>query len=263
MEPDLSLRVDSRLARESAYWNDMYQCDGTEHHKYLWVKEVENRSYVGQCFLRLAARFRRKQILSLGGGIDSLAVALAKADNRVVSVDISPVAVAATVELARREHVADKVTALVSASETIDLEDESFDVVLSKRALHHMDVERTVGRIRNLLVDGGVFLAEEPICLSAGLEWVHRRFPFHPTAPRTRDERELTHDDLRLIRHSFREVRLCCFDCLARESVAYVLSKTRMDWLLNPLGRVDHVLLNKCLPILRGAATYAIIEASK
>jgi hypothetical protein len=126
-----------------------------------------------------------------------------------------------------------------------------------------MDIERTVARICHLLVDGGVFLAEEPICMSSGLAWVHRRFPFHPTAPRTRDERELTHDDLRVIRHAFREVRLSFFDCLARESVAYVLARTGMNWLLNPLGRLDYVLLNKSLPVLRSAATYAIIEASK
>jgi SAM-dependent methyltransferase len=263
MEPDLPLRIDSRVARERTYWNDVYQTDGTEHHKYVWVKHVEGRSYVGQRFLRLATGFRRKLILSLGGGIDSPAVALAKAGNRVVSVDISPVAAAATVELARQEHVAGNLTTLVGASEDIDLNDESFDVVLSKRALHHMDVERTVARIRRLLVDGGMFLAEEPICLSAGLEWVHRRFPFHPSAPRTPDERELTQDDLSLIRHSFREVRLSFFDCLTRESVAYVLARTRMDSLLNPLGRLDYVLLNKSRPILRRLATYAIVEASK
>jgi hypothetical protein len=36
-----------------------------------------------------------------------------------------------------------------------------------------------------------------------------------------------------------------------------------MEWLLSPLGRLDDLLLNTALPMLRGAATYAIIEARK
>jgi len=170
---------------------------------------------------------------------------------------------AATAALARQEGVADKVTALVGASESVDLPNESFDVVLSKRALHHMDVGRTVARVHNLLVDGGVFVAEEPICLSAGLRWVHRKFPFHPSAPRTPDERELIHDDLALIGQTFRYVRTNVFDCLTRESIVHVLVNIRMEWLLKPLGRLDDVMLNSGLPMLRGAATYAIIEARK
>jgi hypothetical protein len=126
-----------------------------------------------------------------------------------------------------------------------------------------MHIERTVARIHRLLVDGGAFLAEEPICTSRGLAWVHHRFPFHPAAPRTPDERELTADDLSFIQHSFRDARLRFFDCLARESVAYLLAVARMDWLLNPLGRLDDVLLNSSLPGLRAGATYAIIEARK
>ena len=263
MAANRSSSVDARLARESAYWDSAYRPDGAEHDKYLWIKNVERRSHVGGCFLNLAMRCYGKRILSLGGGIDSLAVALAKADNRIVSVDISPVAVAATAALARHEGVADKVTALVSASERIELPGESFDIVLSKRALHHMDVGRTVARARDLLVDGGLFVAEEPICLSAVLQWVHRTFPFHPSAPRTPDERELTADDLALIAHTFRDVRTRVFDCLTRESVAYALVNLRMEWLLSPLGRLDDLLLNTALPMLRGAATYAIIEARK
>ena len=253
----------SRLTRESAYWDSAYRSDGGEHHKYLWVKSVEQRSYVRERFVGLCARWRGKRILSVGGGVDSLAVDLARADNRITSVDISPVATAATAALARQQGVADKVTALVGASESVDLPNGSFDVVLAKRALHHMDVARTVARVRDLLVDGGVFVAEEPICLSAGLRWVHRRFPFHPRAPRTPDERELTEEDLLLIRRTFREVRTSLFDGLTRESVAYVLVSIRMGWVLNPLGRVDAFLLNSGLPLLRAAATYVIIEARK
>jgi Methyltransferase domain len=190
-------------------------------------------------------------------------VFLAKAGNQVVTVDISAVAAAATRELARRDGVKDNLTTLTASVEEVALERESFDVVISKRALHHMDIVRSVGRVYEWLVAGGVFLAEEPICLLRALQWIHQRLPFHPNAPRTPDERELTEHDLALIRHTFSHVGVKYFDFIGRESVAYFLCNARMDWLLNPLGRIDYFLINQGLPILRRAGTYAIIEATK
>ena len=255
--------MDSRAAREEAYWNSAYQSTGSEHHRYLWSKHIEGQSYVGERLQRLASGFRHKRILSLGGGVDRLGVRLAKASNDIVTVDISPVAAAATLDLAAREGVADRVTALVGPCEEIALDPEAFDLVITKRALHHMDIPRTVGRIREVLVEGGLFLAEEPICLLPALRWIHRQLPFHPNAPRTDDERELTGGDLALMRSTFASVAVEYFDFMTRESAAYVLDRLKMAWLLRPLGKLDHRLVNRGLPILRHLSSYALIEATK
>jgi hypothetical protein len=253
----------SRAAREEAFWNDAYQSTGSGHHRYLWSKHIEGQSYVGECFQRLAATLRQRRILSLGGGVDRLAVRLAQSGNEIVTVDISPVAAAATLTLAEQEGVVSRVTTLVGLAEEIPLPRESFDVVISKRALHHMDIARTMVRVRELLVEGGVFLAEEPICLLRSLRWVHRNLPFHPNAPRTEDERELTERDFALIRNTFAAVSVEYFDFVTRESIAYVLDRGGLAWLLRPLGKLDHHLINHALPVLHRLGSYAVFEATK
>src|SRR5262249_23503167 len=111
----------ARMDRERAYWNEAYRVDGDDHRKYVWSKRVEGLSYIGRCFRRLISTLENKRILSLGGGIDRLAIELAKAGNRVTSVDIAPQAVAATIALARQERVLDRLTAVTAAAEAVDL----------------------------------------------------------------------------------------------------------------------------------------------
>jgi SAM-dependent methyltransferase len=256
-------RTRDRAARERAYWDDAYRPGGPFHARCLWTKRVEGISYIGERFYRLAGELRYKRALSLGGGVDRLGIFLAKAGNRVVTVDVSPVAAAATAALAAREGVADRLSPVVGEAEDALFAKESFDAVLCKRSLHHLAVPRAVARAHELLVPGGVLLAEEPICLPRWLLWAHEKFPFAPGAVRTPDERELVPEDFSLLRRTFRKVRVCYFDLLARESVAYFLCKARAEWLLRPLGKFDYFLVNRCLPVLRYLCTYAIIEAVK
>jgi SAM-dependent methyltransferase len=253
----------SRSARERAFWDGTYNPRGVNHHRYVWVKGVENRSHIGDCFSRALSGLRGKRVLSLGGGLDHVAVTLAQAGNRVVSVDISPVAAVRTGELAAQFAVAEYVTTKTANCEELRFQEGEFDVVVCKRALHHMDLAKVLAGAHYALAPGGAFLAEEPICLSRVFRWLHARFPFAPEAPRTPDERELTEREFALLRQTFRKVRVRYFDFLARESVAYFLSKAHLVGLLKPLGKFDDFLMNRCFPALKGFATYALIEAVK
>lgn len=252
-----------RGAREQTYWDDVYRVTGPEHGKYLWTRRVEELSYVGEHFRQLLRGLHGRRVLSLGGGVDRLGLSLARAGNRVVVVDVSAVAARATAELAAQAGVAENLTALVGAAEDVDLGDETFDVAVCKRALHHMDLERVVARVRAWLVPGGVWLAEEPVCLARWLRWVHAKLPFHPEAPRTDDEREFTEEDLALFRRTFRTVTVTWFDLFARESVAYLLFKLGMEQLLYPLGKLDYYLMNRWPRTLRRLSTYVIVRAVK
>jgi 2-polyprenyl-3-methyl-5-hydroxy-6-metoxy-1,4-benzoquinol methylase len=253
----------SRSARERAYWDDAYDPGGINHGRYVWVKDIENRSHLMGCFYRALLELDGKRVLSLGGGLDHVAVTLAQGGNRVVSVDISPMASARTRELAARSSVAGNVETVTANCEELRLEEGEFDAVVCKRALHHMDLTRVVAVTHHALAPGGMFIAEEPICLSRTFRWLHARFPFAPSAPRTLDEKELTQRDLDLICHTFRETRYRYFDFLARESVAYFLSRVHLVKLLGPLGRFDDLLINHSPPVLKGLATYILIQAHK
>jgi SAM-dependent methyltransferase len=253
----------SRSARERAYWDDAYDPDGVNHGRYVWVKDIENRSHLMGCFYRALTELDGKRVLSLGGGLDHVAVTLAQGGNRVVSVDVSPIASARTRELAARSGVEGNVETVTANCEELRQEEGVFDAVVCKRALHHMDSARVVAVAHHALVPNGMFLAEEPVCLSRTFRWIHSRFPFAPNAPRTPDEKELSQRELDLISHTFRQTRYRYFDFLARESVAYFLSRGHLVGCLGPLGRFDDLLINHCLPVLKGLCTYTLIQAYK
>lgn len=253
--------MEERAARERRYWDEAYRAEGLNHEKYLWSKSVAASSHGDDVFNGLLHELSRKKVLTIGGGIDTIGVMLAK-NNRVVSVDISPVAALQTRQLARCRGVEKNLSAVVMNCEEMVFGDE-FDVVVCKRALHHMNLARVIERVHRSLADGGCFLAEEPVCLLKPLRWIHEKFPFHPEAPRTADEVEFTVDDLTFIAGMFGKTKVYYIDFLTRESVKHFLWKARAGRWLRPLGRLDFSLLNRYVRPLQYLSTYAVIRAVK
>jgi hypothetical protein len=252
----------TRGSREQDCWDYVYRCGGPDVQK-SWWKHVENVSYVNEFFYGLVGHLSGKKVLSIGGGIDRLALSLARSGNEVVSVDVSPAATARTRELARQAGLEDRLVGITADCEEACFQPEGFDVAVCKRAPHHMDLGKVLTLVHNALVTGGLFLAEEPVCLLRLLQWIHVKLPFYPDTFRTEDERELTGHDLTLIQAAFADVRFHYFNLMTRESVAYFFHKGRMDRLLKPVGRIDYFLVNRCLPVLRFLSTYAVIQAVK
>jgi SAM-dependent methyltransferase len=260
---DDPLGLEPRLAREMAFWDRVYDEEGEQFQNLAWMEYVEQATFNARFFRGLLGPLRGRRILSIGGGVDRLGVGLAGEGHRVVCVDLSPVASARTEALASQIGVSGRVTALSMGCEQMSFAPSSFDAVVCKRALHHMDIARVVPLLRDVLAPGGTFIAEEPVCLHPLVRWVHDRFPFYGDAPYTPDERELTPSDLDLIRRAFPSARLFHFDLLARESVAYQLHKRRWDRLLHLLGKADFYLANRLVPPLRRFCNYIMIQAVK
>lgn len=254
--------MNDRATREKNYWNEAYRDEGRNHEKYLWSKSFVNSSYSEDVFNELLRKFSGKKILTIGGGIDIIGIWLAKNNNSVVSVDISDVAAQQTNEAARQLGIEKNLSAVVMNCEEMVF-DEKFDVVVCKRALHHMELSKVIERVQQSLVEGGRFLAEEPVCLLKPLRWIHEKLPFHPEAPRTADEVEFTLEDLAFIESAFREVEFHYIDFLTRESVQYYLWKARAGGALRRLGRFDFALVNHYLTPLKYLSTYTIIQAHK
>jgi SAM-dependent methyltransferase len=251
------------LHREKEYWDRVYERDSGTAQNYSWMAYVEATTFNARFFHDLLKSQRRQHILSIGGGVDRFGVGLAKEGHQVVCVDISPVASARTQALAHQAGVADHLTARPAGCEEMVFPPESFDVVVCKRALHHMEIARVVPIILTVLKRDGAFIAEEPICLHSLVRWVHHRFPFYGDAPHTPDEKELTPPDLALIQQAFRSTRFYYFDLLARESIAYHLHKFRWNRLLYWLGKTDYYLVNRLLRPLRQLCNYVMIDARK
>jgi 2-polyprenyl-3-methyl-5-hydroxy-6-metoxy-1,4-benzoquinol methylase len=152
-----------RLGREREFWDRLYRDRAKEHKDTFAERYVHKSAYSRKVLHSRLGGLRHMKILSIGGGVDRLAVHLAQLENTVVTVDISPVAATLTRDLARESGVLERVSAVVGNCEEICFKSE-FNVVLCKRALHHMNLRAVVPAASEALQDGGLFLAEEPIC---------------------------------------------------------------------------------------------------
>jgi SAM-dependent methyltransferase len=143
-------------------------------------------------------------VLELGCGAGDLSVELVRRGARLTALDISP----AMVERARSR--APGASFLVAAAEETGLPDASFDVVVGKWVLHHVDVAAAARETHRLLRPGGraVFFENQdrnPVLRLArrGL-WGSRRLHWVGTE----DERPLTRADFDLLRSTFGSVSL-------------------------------------------------------
>ncbi len=212
-------------------------------------------------FQHLIAPLRGKTVLTIGGGIDKIAVYLARRNNDVVSVDISAEATGETELLGAALGLRDRLSVQRANWEMVDYEHE-FDAVIFHDSLHHMDCEVAIRNAHRALRDHGLLFAMEPICLLRLLREIHERFPFRPDPYVEGGEAELTAKELDTIEEFFHGVDLHYFDMLSRESVGYFLAGFRNGVLLRALSAFDAGLLRR-FPFLRPLSSYVIVRAAK
>jgi SAM-dependent methyltransferase len=143
-------------------------------------------------------------VLELGCGGGDLSLKLVRQGARLTAVDLSP----GMVELARSR--AEGATFVVAPAEETGLPDASFDLVVGKAVLHHVDVAAAAREIHRLLRPGGRAVFFENQDRNPLLRLARRRLW---GAPRlnwvgTRDEHALTRADFDTLARTFDRVEL-------------------------------------------------------
>jgi len=113
---------------------------------------------------RLPERKPLERVLVLGCGIGDGLVDLARRGiaRTVVGVDLSATAVECARDFAREAGLESRIEVVQGDFDTVDLGSERFPAVFMIMSLHHsMEVERTLRRVRALMAEGGVFVANE------------------------------------------------------------------------------------------------------
>jgi len=129
----------------------------------LMVSGDESVDFPAMCAERYLAGRTGLRALSLGCGMGGRELRWAELGtfDRIDAVDISPAQVEVAAARARDEGFGD--TVHFSVGDVTDLQvDEPYDVVLAEHSLHHLEpMPEVVGRIRDLLRPGGLFLVDE------------------------------------------------------------------------------------------------------
>ena len=263
---------------------ELHACEARFHD--AWARETAlDRIRVHECFesatamenqfiLKLMGSLHQKKVLDIGAGLGESSVYFALQGAEVTAVDVSPAMVDTACRLAKRHGV--EITGVVAAGEDLCLPGEGYDIVYLANTIHHVQNRDLLFRqIWGTLKPGGWFFAYDPLVYNPLIS-LYRRMA---TAVRSRDERPLGVQDLRLARRYFAGVEHREFWILTLLLfVKYYLldrvhpnqdrywkrifneSPERLWWWL-PLRSVDSFLTR--LPLVRWLAWNAVLWGQK
>lgn len=193
-----------------------------------------------------------KDILDFGCGTGEIATQVAfLGANRVYALDVIPGLLVSTRRRAELDGVSDRVQTVCGMVQ--NLEPRPVDVIVAFAVLHHcFPLENVMPGLLRWLKPGGVFVAVEPVCYSASLQWL-RNHSGIPTGPLDDGERKLEAQDLQYVTSHFLQSRTIHFHLLGRLSRFW----SKGDRLFR---RMDRLVL--CLPLAWKFAGSVLIVAS-
>jgi ubiquinone/menaquinone biosynthesis C-methylase UbiE len=130
---------------------------------------------------------RDREVLELGCGMGEITTLLARSRARVTAIDISPRSVSVARRRAQLHGVACRIRLVSTAAERLPFEDESFDIVVGKAVLHHLDVTRAAPELHRVLRDGGRAAFSEPLGTNPMLTFARDHLLYPHKHPRGAD----------------------------------------------------------------------------
>ena len=239
-EPDPEL--ERRLAAEREFHNRKFgdaQDHGAPDSIYA-LPRAAYRSFEGE----LQSRAAGADILEYGCGDCSYLAQLIEWGGRVTAIDISDEAIDAARELAAERGLADRASFARMNAEDLTFPDDSFDLIVGRAILHHLDLEKAYASIARVLRPGGTAVFLEPLGHNPLIN-LYRRFTPHL---RTEDEHPLLMRDIELAKRHFDRVELNYFTLLSMGTLAFAKVPVLWDPTLKVLDALDAGLF-KLLPV--------------
>ena len=119
-----------------------------------------------------------KTVLDLGCGYSMSPLRFAHADAMVTACEVSPRAIAAVQEVARRQGVADRIRFHVGPAERLPFPDASFDLIHGASVLHHVEVDMAGAELARVLKPGGKGVFTDPFGHNPLLEFARDYLPY-------------------------------------------------------------------------------------
>lgn len=246
---------DKRLMKEREFHDSWASSEGIEDIDVLASNEACTAPEMRYITQRLG-KLQGKRLLDVGCGLGEASVYFALRGAEVTSSDLSQGMLDATCRLARLHDT--KVTPHVSAAEDLQLsQDSKFDIIYTGNLLHHVDIEKTLIRLKRHLAEGGILVTWDPLAYNPAIN-VYRSMA---TDVRTPDEHPLKWTDIKSFHKYFNRVEtryfwlttLVIFVFMAvvqrrnpnRERFWKVVVQEgeKWRWLYSPLEKLDRLLL--------------------
>ena len=218
--------------------------------------------------------FKNKKLLDIGCGLGEASIYFSLLGAEVTATDLSEEMVNSVRFLSKKYKV--NVSAYVSSSESLNLrQNKQFDYIYMGNLLHHVDIQKTIERIKPHLASNGKFISWDPLAYNP----IINIYRIIAKSVRTVDEHPLTAADLKFIKTSFKKVEFKYFWLTSlfifilmifvqfKNPNKIRLWKTVLDdgekwkWLYLPLERFDAFLM-RLFPFLKFLCWNVVIIAS-
>lgn len=251
------MSLDERFRSEKAKWDEIAERQfreievfppGMDFHAFA----REDEEYPGVS--EFLGDITGARILELGCGAGKMSVLLAKSGAHVTAFDLSHESVRLTKYKSEVNNT--NLDVLVSAGEFLPFASESFDVIIGKSILHHLEIE--VGRrdLFRVLRKGGKSVFIEPLGMNPILTFVRKYVPY-PHKAVVGVDRPLTYTDMQMWNKDASEWRVQEIQLLSMLERGF-----GWDANFNFLRKTDQFLL-KNVPFLRRFCRYAVLLSTK
>ena len=228
----------ARVAREATYWESVVHENGRLQQRFYHVILCPNAAWAEErhaSAIREAVRGRVVLDYGCGDG-ESTGQLLALGARHVYGVDLSETAVAA----ARARGLANA-TFEAADAHRLPWPDQSFDVVVGRAILHHLDLQAATRELTRVLRPGGELFFVEPLYHNPLAALFRRLTP----AARTADEKPLTRAEVLRIGDLF-EASAHGYSLLVSMALGACTSLVPgvgpSNWLLKVADRIDRGL---------------------
>jgi ubiquinone/menaquinone biosynthesis C-methylase UbiE len=246
----------SRVEREQKFHNQRFADDSqrsTKVGKFYKLAQSIKKEY--EQFL--IENCKGLEIIEYGCGTGSYAFSLAKnGAKNVTGIDISSVAIEVATDKAISEEIEENLSFEVMNAEELTFNHSSIDIICGSGILHHLELQKAIKSIVNVLKPDGTAIFIEPL----GHNVLINLFRILTPSIRSEDEHPLLESDLNLIGRNFKKVEIKYF-YLTALAASLIVGIPGFKVILNVLEFLDKLLFK--LPFLKKQAWQVLIKLSE